>query len=465
VQNAMLALRALNKELHVVDMWEPDARLDPAQIIDPNARAGRTRRAHIQRQADYAPPQTRIMDEGVDALRAWVEALSPDVRKLWNQAAEEAFSRDQTVMERFTELMKAFTESENAVRRQREAEVERQFNQRVWEESQKGINAAGGPIQAALTGGGASGFFSSLTGMLTTAIGDATSGISLLLQNLFKTTSAATGPIGAIIALIVSIVGPALAALQPVVDLLESVGKFVGHIVNVGLLPLLNTLRPLNSAIELLGVAIGFLIRDLVTDALPILELLIWAIAGAVKIISAVIITLSPLVALILHVITTIGTFGIWLLAYLSPVEMGAGALADALRSSTITILDAARNLHNGLLSMIRQIPGLETFGDWFTWDERNKLLEDMGLKKPDGDDDPNKDNTEATRDNTQAIRDLAREFRNLPSGYKIASADYATSRPGAGPGLMNAGTALDEPGAGFLGGAVSMRDFFRGRR
>lgn len=38
-------------------------------------------------------------------------------------------------------------------------------------------------------------------------------------------------------------------------------------------------------------------------------------------------------------------------------------------------------------------------------------------------------ENADVVAENTKAVRDLAREFKNLPSGYKIAGADFATSR------------------------------------
>jgi hypothetical protein len=70
-------------------------------------------------------------------------------------------------------------------------------------------------------------------------------------------------------------------------------------------------------------------------------------------------------------------------------------------------------------------------------------------------------ENTKAVEANTQAIRDLSREFRNLPSGYKIASADFATSRP---PGPGGSGTLSGAAGA-YFGERSQMSDFYRGRR
>lgn len=376
-----------------------------------------------RKKMDYDFVQPPEEGSALQDLSAWVNALSPDVRDMWNRAAEEAFGRDQTVMERFNELLKAFTESEAAATERARAEAERAFKQAEWTGSQAGINAAAPFVQAAGSGD-AGGAIGALVSGIQTALADSTSVISQFLTSLLGDLA---GPVGAIIGLIISVLGPAVAALEPVVSLFGSIGKMVGELVRLGFQPLLETLRPLETVFITLGISLGALIGALLGPSVDILQYVLPWLALGLTGVAAALMFLEPIVRLFSDIFFLgVGALTGFLDGLLGINLMSATFVegANSIRLFSWTLLTAAMDFNNFIVTMMRKVLG-DKYGDKYSAQERDKIRQAIFGT----DNGPVEDNNDAVKENTKAVRDLAREFKNLPSGYKIAGADFATSR------------------------------------
>ena len=209
----------------------------------------------------------------------------------------------------------------------------------------------------------------------------------------------------------------------------------------IGLEPLMGILIDLAEPIYQLLLAFGVLAKSAMDPLLMVFRLLVPALAGLIRIVAGVLIVLAPFLGIIQALTTTFG-----LLAYVLLVQFigglislipGMGEVGDwvrGLRSGiewfTESVVEGGVKFHNGILGLIRQIPGFEDFGT---------MLQSSDFEWDDGSaDDPTDDNTDAVNENTRALRDLAREFHNLPSGYKGNAAIYNAANREAPYTLQN---------------------------
>lgn len=426
VQAYVQTMRKLNKELHIFDMYEPPERIDPSQILKPKEeRAGREAKMSYNEDV-LREIMSRSAVFGGNVLGTPFGKFGEDTPGAVFDKANYQKVIDQENAE-IMALLTAAIEKDNKVLEERSAgfaqsltELENEALAAAYKLSEIARGKAGAqritnPLGEALSGGGLGGFISLLSGGVSDAIGTAIG-------------TATGGAIGAIIGFLIDLVGPILAGLDPVVKLLTSVSGAIGAVIKVGLEPLLHNLDPLSRAISLLGVALGRLVYAFVANGgviSGILNVLVTAIASVINGLSFLIMAISPFVEII------------WSVAgFFEPLFT---VLSEAVGTSTVKILDAGIALYNGVIQFVRHLGDdastdkneslLKDFGDLIGGRQRRELLRAMGLDVAEEGPPEFDEHSDAVRENTKAVRDLAREFRNLPSGYKIAGADFATSR------------------------------------
>lgn len=244
------------------------------------------------------------------------------------------------------------------------------------------------------------------------------------------------GPLGTAIG---SLIGELLDPLEPVIDLLGHLASGIKGLLQLGLNPFLETLRPLGPALEIFLKAIGELIASSLAPLIPIMNLLITVVVLVIQGLSWAFIAFSPLIELVtaltqgitalVEVVWSVidiiaNLFGIDLLSFGQAMEY---AIRNV-ETWSERIIHAAVLFHNGFVEIIRQIGrffedatgadfGLGDFGDMLSAED---FLPTPAIEE----------NTDATADNTRAVEQLSRDLRNLPSGYKVNYALYGATAP-----------------------------------
>lgn len=261
-----------------------------------------------------------------------------------------------------------------------------------------------GSSMSAISGGlGAAG------GLFQAIAGPAVSGMGAAMAPM---VGAMAGPIGALIGMIIQLVMELDPVIKIVADLMQGLGLLVENAVG----PLLTALMPLGPALMKLLASVGLLIGFAVAPVTNALNALIPVIAFVIDMFTLVITVLSPFVGIIFEML-------FWFLkiidvfAFMTNGAGAAQAFAAILEFASNQMLDGAIYFVNGMVNLIRNIPGMSTFGTLIS-------RSDFG-----GEPAPEVEaNTAAVTANTQAIRNFTQELHNLPQGYKVASATYAST-------------------------------------
>jgi hypothetical protein len=225
--------------------------------------------------------------------------------------------------------------------------------------------------------------------------------------------------------------GQLLDKLPGMVRITQAISDGFQKMMVIGLEPLMGILIDLAEPIYQLLLAFGVLTKSAMDPLLILFRILVPILAGVIRVVAGVLIALAPFLGIIQALTSTMG-----LLVYVLLVQFigglislipGMGEVGDWVRGfrsgiewMTESMVEGAVNFHNGILGLIRMIPGMEEFGT---------MLQSSDFEWDDGSaDEPTEDNTDAVNENTRALRDLAREFHNLPSGYKGNAAVYNAS-------------------------------------
>lgn len=227
--------------------------------------------------------------------------------------------------------------------------------------------------------------------------------------------------------------GQLLDKLPGMARIAQAVSDGFQKMMVIALEPLMGILIDLAEPIYQLLLAFGVLTKSSIDPLLMVFRLLIPIVAGVIRLLAGVIIALAPFLGIITALTQTFGLLAhvllIQFLAGLLSMFPGMGEMGDWVRGMrsgiewfTESVVEGGVKFHNGILGLIRNIPGMEDFGT---------MLQASDFEWDDGEGDgPTEDNTDAINENTRAVRDLAREFHNLPSGYKGNAAMYnATNR------------------------------------
>jgi len=271
-------------------------------------------------------------------------------------------------------------------------------------------DAIGAAISTIVSGGG---LFRPLTGLADTLL-EEQGGIGGVASTLLSSTgmgAATAGPLGAAIGAAAGIIADILDSLKPVGQIIEAIVTALTVWIGNGLTPLLEMLVPLFQALVPLFASIGLVIRGLIDPFVDTLRPIIDILALFLNALTIPLTLFAILANMIFAVVQMVGS----LFGLLSPAFAD---IHEALSFFQNMVIDAAINLNNALIGLIRMIPGLAEFGTMLTKEDF------LG---------PQEDNTEAVKENTRAIRDLAREFRNVPSGYKVGRTVYEAASPELG--------------------------------
>lgn len=268
-------------------------------------------------------------------------------------------------------------------------------------------DAIGSAISTIASGGG---LFRPLTGLADTLLeeqGGIGGAVSSALSGAGMGAMAA-GPLGAAIGVAVGIVSDILDSLKPVKSIIESIVAMFKVLIGTAFGPLLDILVPLFQALVPFVAGLSLVIRGLIDPFVDTLRPIIDILALFLNALTIPLTLFAILANMIFAVVQMVGS----LFGLLSPAFAG---IHEALSFFQNMVIDAAINLNNALIGLIRMIPGLAEFGTMLTKEDF------LG---------PQEDNTEAVKENTRAIRDLAREFRNMPSGYKVNRTIYEAASP-----------------------------------
>lgn len=447
VQSYILTLRKLNGITQTIDMWEPDAAIDPAQILDANKKGKGGRTPKPLRDQEYSGLNPIMESDYVSMTKAFADGLDGPIKALWMQAGQEAFSRDQTVLERFKELLDAFGKHEDALAAERSRLAEQAFYSAAFKQGGERVNGALGAVSdpfGSLQGTfSEDGFFGKMitSRLQQSDVGDLSAGLKPFADALGVATPSVGEVAGGLSALATGAIGLVKAGFEGLVQVL-------GQVIEAGMsfyqaaFEASTFGKKTGGAQEIFFEKMGEVWAPVFRVVYQVAAVLVY-MADHMKAITG---TLVPLLNLFHGLVGIVATLSSWVL-----------------------------NLNTGIVRLLLWIDSTLGGNVLFTGRGRKKATADyQAMEKSAAEmrdmspadfqkymDDllATEDNTKATKENTATLRDLAREFHNLPSGYKIAGADFATSNPA--PSSSPGGQINMEMGITGL----SMSSFYRGRR
>jgi hypothetical protein len=256
-----------------------------------------------------------------------------------------------------------------------------------------GGSAVGAAVDIGLTGGG--------DGMIGAAIGGVLGG---MLGNLVDSLE----PVMEIVQILLDAAGGLVESLMPVFEPLVLVAKVLARIIVEGL----------GDAILNLAEPVGMFLQ----------------------VIAEVLMLLEPFITLLLNfVVNTLLLTGLF--EILTPLfEQMALGLIYAIEA-TYEFYNGIVGAVNAIIELIRQIPGMDEYGEKLKKRELPELGE-SGVYDFSGDDIMR--NTDALGENTDALHTVGEQLTNMPKMWKVSLARYQsiTAIQSEAPGLSGAGTS-----------------------